>query len=475
MVFDHHGSLLAAASEALPQIFPQAGWVEHCPADIWGTTQRCVGRVLSQLGLSASQIAAVGITNQRETTLLWNRNSGRPLGNAVVWQDRRTAGLCDSLRARGLDVLVRNKTGLELDPYFSASKLAWMLDHLPGAREEADAGNLAFGTVDTWLVWNLTAGRAHITDVSNASRTMLFNIHTLGWDDELLALFNIPASLLPEVQPSTPSGLKTDLHVFGASVPIAGLAGDQQAATFGQACFGPGDAKTTYGTGCFMLANTGDSAIESQHRLLTTVGWQRQGKTHYMLEGSVFMGGAIVQWLRDGLGLINEASDIEALAGQVPDSDGVVLVPAFAGLGAPHWKPNARASLHGMTRGTCRAHIARAALDAIAWQVADLHEAMVADGAPGSQAVRVDGAASANNLLMQLQADCLGLPVVRSKITETTALGAAYLAGLATGLFASEDEIRSLWQEGARFEPSLTGGQRAERRQAWRHAISNAD
>jgi glycerol kinase len=434
--------------------------------------------VLARQGASARKIVAIGIANQRETTVLWDRVTGDPVAPAIVWQDRRTAGRCAELRAQGKVGLIQRKTGLMLDAYFSATKLEWLLDHVPGARRRAERGELAFGTVDSWLVWKLTSGRVHATDPGNASRTLLFNLHTLQWDTELLRLFNIPATVLPQVVTSSGILGESDPALLGAPVAIAGMAGDQQAALFGQACFAPGMAKNTYGTGCFMLMNTGTAPVPSRNQLLTTVAWQgppeARHRTAYALEGSVFMAGATVQWLRDGLEVIRSASEVEALAASVPDTGDVYLVPAFAGLGTPDWDGYARGTLLGMTRGTTRAHVARAALESIALQVADVFGAMAADSGIELKELRVDGGASRNDLLMQMQADFLGVPVVRPRVTETTALGVAYLAGLATGFWTGADEISSQWAVDRRFQPSLSRGARALRLARWRQAVERA-
>ncbi len=482
IVFDAYGTLVAQAQLELPQIYPRPGWVEHDPIEIWRTQLATAREVLNKAGLSAKDIHAVGITNQRETTVLWDRKTGEPLAPAIVWQDRRTAGRCDELRAQGKEALIQKKTGLLLDAYFSATKLQWLLDHVPGARQRADAGELAFGTIDSWLLWKLTGGRVHATDASNASRTMLFNIHTLAWDDALLRLFNVPRSVLPQVRPSSGELGVTDAALLGAAIPITGLAGDQQAATFGQACFHPGMAKTTYGTGCFMLMNTGRTAPRSRHRLLGTVAWAGPGvgdstrllrsQACYALEGSVFMGGATVQWLRDGLQIIDSAQDVEALANSVADTQDVYLVPAFVGLGAPHWDAYARGTLVGMTRGTGRGHLARAALEAIALQVADVLHAMRADSGLALREMRVDGGACRNDLLMQMQADFTGVPVLRPLVTETTALGAAYLAGLAVGFWSGADEISAQWQVERRFEPRMSDAAREAKRARWQQAVA---
>jgi glycerol kinase len=474
ILFDRAGRECGVAQQEFRQIFPQPGWVEHDANEIWQSQLAVIHAVLRDKEIDAGAIAAIGITNQRETTVLWDRKTGEPVANAIVWQDRRTAGLCDSLREQGKDKLIRDKTGLVVDAYFSGTKLKWLLDNVPGARARAERGELAFGTIDAWLVFKLTG--AHVTDSSNASRTLLFDIHRRRWDEELLHLLDIPASLLPQVVPS--SGVVARTTLFGAPIPVAGIAGDQQAATFGQACHRPGMAKNTYGTGCFMLMNTGKQPVASRNNLLTTIGWtlgkNMTGPTDYMLEGSVFMAGATVQWLRDGLGIIEKSSDVEALAMSVPDAGGVVFVPAFAGLGAPYWDAYARGTIVGMTRGTSKAHIARAALESIANQSADLLEAMQKDAAMPLTELRVDGGASRNDLLMQFQADVLGVPVVRPMVTETTALGAAYLAGLAIEFWSSQEEIAAQWQVERRFEPRMSADERAQRLATWRRAVERA-
>ncbi len=475
ILFDRQGRVKGMAQREFAQHFPRPGWVEHDASEIWCTQREVAREVLHSTGVRAEQVAAIGLTNQRETTVLWDRQTGEPLAPAIVWQDRRTASRCDTLREAGHADRIRALTGLELDAYFSATKLAWLLDHTPGARERAGRGELAFGTVDSWLIWQLTGGRVHATDPSNASRTLLFDIHRQRWDDELLALFDIPAAVLPEVVPSSGVLGRTDATVFGAEIALAGVAGDQQAATFGQACFEPGMAKNTYGTGCFMLLNTGEVSVRSRHRLLSTVGWTLgQGPVTYCLEGSVFMAGATVQWLRDGLQIIQSAAEVEPLAASVPDSGDVFLVPAFAGLGAPHWDGHARAALLGMTRGTGRAHIARAALEAIALQSAEVFSAMEADASLALRELRVDGGASANGLLMQLQADTLGVPVVRPLTTETTALGAAYLAGLAVGVWSDLSELAGLWQVDRVFEPQWSADRCLAHRQRWTQAVERS-
>ena len=471
IVFDAAGGVCAMAQKELRQIYPQPGWVEHDPEEIWRDQLDVARQALAKADLQAQGIAAIGITNQRETTVLWERATGRPLHNALVWQDRRTAGACENLKAAGAETLVRGKTGLVLDPYFSATKLAWLLDRVPGARDRARRGELAFGTVDSWIAWNLSGSRLHVTDPSNASRTSLFGIHTGEWDAELLALFDIPRELLPRIVRSSALCGETTPDLFGAAVPIGGMAGDQQAALFGQACHGAGMAKNTYGTGCFLLMHTGDQAVASNNGLITTCAAQSGEALEYALEGSVFVGGAVVQWLRDGLGLIRSAADIEALAASVPDTGGVVFVPAFAGLGAPHWNPHVRGTLAGLTRGTTAAHIARAALEAIAFQSAELMQAMAADCGRPLAELRVDGGAAANNLLMQFQADLLGAPVVRPRILETTALGAAYLAGLGAGVWKNREEIASHWARERSFAPNLPQAAAAARMAEWQRAV----
>jgi glycerol kinase len=472
ILFDRQGQVFAMAQQEFPQHFPQPGWVEHDAQDIWNSQLACARQVLRDAGVSSDQVAGIGIANQRETTLLWDRATGEPIGRAIVWQDRRTAEACDRLRAEGQAELIQSRTGLELDAYFSATKLQWLLDQVPGARARAERGELAFGTVDSWLVYKL-CGR-HATDASNASRTMLFNIHTLRWDEDLLDPFGIPAAVLPEVVSNSGELGQADEQWFGRRIPIAGIAGDQQAATFGQACHAKGMVKNTYGTGCFMLMHAGDRPAVSHNRLLSTVGWTIDGRTDYLLEGSVFMGGATVQWLRDGLGIIRHSSDVEALASSVPDSGGVMLVPAFVGLGAPHWDPYARGTIVGMTRGTTAAHIARAAVEAIAYQSAELLAAMQKDASCPVAEVRADGGAARNDLLMQFQADLLGVPVIRPRVTETTALGAACLAGLALGFWSSREEIAAQWQAERRFEPGMSAGRRAELMARWARAVGHA-
>src|SRR5215208_5096172 len=474
IVFDHEGAIVAIAQKDFTQIFPNTGWVEHDPQEIWASQIGVAVEALGRAHARPKDLAAVGITNQRETTIVWDRDSGEAVYNAIVWQDRRTADYCQRLKAEGAGEAIQAKTGLLIDAYFSASKIRWILDNVPGARARAEAGKLAFGTVDSWLVWKLTGHTRHLTDVSNASRTMLFNIHTLKWDDELLRLFGVPASMLPEVRSSSELYGTVSSALGIESVPIAGIAGDQQAALFGQMCRQPGMSKNTYGTGCFLLQNIGTTPTRSTQQLVTTVAWQIGNRTEYALEGSVFIGGAVVQWLRDGLGLIRTAPEIEPLAASVPDNGGIYLVPAFAGLGAPHWAPYARGTIVGITRGTTSGHIARAALESIAYQVADLLDAMAADAGIALTELRVDGGAATNNMLMQFQADLLGAPVVRPAVTETTALGAAYLAGLAVGYWPSVDAITGQWKVDRRFEPAMPRAQATALRERWTAALQRA-
>ena len=474
MLFDHAGHVRGMAQREFEQHFPQPGWVEHDADQLWTTQIGVVNDVLSREYVAPADIAAVGITNQRETTVVWNRRTGRPIYHAIVWQDRRTAAACDRLHSEGHGPMVRAKTGLIIDAYFSATKIAWMLDNVEGARDAADAGLLAFGTVDTWLLWNLTGGTCHVTEPSNASRTMLFNIHTGDWDDDLLDLLTIPRSLLPEVRSSSEVYGTVASPDTSLSAPIAGIAGDQQAALFGQRCVEPGLAKNTYGTGCFLLLNTGSTPSVSEHQLLSTVGWQVDGRTEYALEGSVFTGGAAVQWLRDGLGIIESAGEVEALARSVDDAAGVYVVPAFTGLGAPHWDPYARGTIVGLTRGTTRGHIARAVLEGIAHQVGDVVDAMTQDTGLQIIELRVDGGAASNDLLMQFQADILGIPIVRPQVTETTALGAAYLAGLAVGFWTGRDDIAANWHVEQRFEPTMRRSNIERRRSRWASALDRS-
>ena len=474
IVFDHDGAIRAVAQKEFTQIFPAAGWVEHDPGEIWASQIGVAVEALGRAQVRPNELAAIGITNQRETTIVWDRETGEPVYNAIVWQDRRTADYCERLKAQGAGETIQAKTGLLIDAYFSASKIRWILDNVPGAKARADAGTLAFGTVDSWLVWKLTSRARHITDVSNASRTMLFNIHTLKWDEELLTLFGVPASMLPEVRSSSEVYGNVSDSLGIERVPIAGIAGDQQAALFGQMCRQPGMSKNTYGTGCFLLQNIGTKPTRSTQQLVTTVAWQIGGRTDYALEGSVFIGGAVVQWIRDGLGLIRTAAEIEPLAASVGDNGGVYLVPAFAGLGAPHWDPYARGTIVGITRGTSSGHIARAALESIAYQVADLLDAMAADAGIPLKELRVDGGAASNNMLMQFQADLLGVPVVRPAITETTALGAAYLAGLAVGYWKSVDDVSGQWKVDRRFEPAMPRAAAKALRERWTSALQRS-
>lgn len=474
ILFGHDGAIRGSAQKEFPQIFPESGWVEHDPEEIWRSQLEVARSALQKAGVNAKEVSAIGITNQRETTVVWDRRSGKPIHNAIVWQDRRTAGFCDELKRAGHGELIKRKTGLVIDAYFSGSKLRWLLDKVPGARDRAHRGELAFGTIDTWLVWNLTGGRLHVTDSSNASRTMLYNLEAGAWDEELLRLLDVPREVLPEVRTSSEVYGETEAGLFGTSIRIAGIAGDQQAALFGQNCFQHGMAKNTYGTGCFMLMNIGSRPMPSKHELLTTVGWSVNGQTEYALEGSVFIGGAVVQWLRDGLGIIKSSADIEALAASVPDSGDVYLVPAFAGLGAPHWDQYARGTITGLTRGTTAANLARAALEGIAFQVADVLEVMREDSGIQLNELRVDGGAAANNLLMQFQADILRVPVVRPKVTETTALGAAFLAGLAVGFWRDEKDIQGLWQRDRTFEPVMGLDESARRWGRWAEALKRS-
>ncbi|QJB31347.1 glycerol kinase GlpK [Chitinophaga oryzae] len=474
IIFDKTGAIISVAQKEFTQLFPAPGWVEHDPAEIWSSQIGVATEAMAKVGLEGGNIAAIGITNQRETTIVWDRETGKPVHNAIVWQDRRTAAFCDTLKASGKEELIRAKTGLVIDAYFSGTKVKWILDNVSGARERAAAGKLAFGTVDAWLVWNLTHGAVHATDITNASRTMLFNIHTQQWDEELLTLLDIPVSMLPEVKESSEVCGHTAPGVFAEQIPISGMAGDQHAALFGQMCTEPGMVKNTYGTGCFMLMNIGPKPILSKNNLLTTVAWKVNGQTHYALEGSIFIAGAIVQWLRDGLGIIRSSSEVEALAARAAQNDGVYLVPAFAGLGAPYWDQHARGTLVGMTRGTNASHIARAALESIAYQTMDVLKAMEADAGISIQELRVDGGATGNNLLMQFQADILQARVVRPGITETTALGAAYLAGLATGYWRNIEEIRSQWQMEKTFVPNLEQQHRETWISGWHKAVDAA-
>ena len=475
IVFDPQGQIVSLAQQEFPQIYPQPGWVEHDPMAIWSSQLATLKEAVKQSGLSPLEITSIGITNQRETTVVWNKRTGQPIHNAIVWQDRRAEPICADLRARGLSAHVEQTTGLRIDAYFSATKLHWLLTHVKGARALAQSGDLLFGTVDSWLIWQLTKGRRHVTDVSNAARTMLFDIHTNQWDDTLLDALDIPRSMMPEVLPSCADFGTTDADITGGAIPIGGVAGDQQSALFGQACFYAGQAKNTYGTGCFMLTHTGAQAPQSVNGLITTAAAQANAHAQYAMEGSVFIGGSVVQWLRDGLKAINSSGEVEGLASQVPDAGGVVVVPAFTGLGAPYWDANARGTITGLTRGTTMAHIARASLESIAFQSAALLQAMNRDAtAFGAQAVselRVDGGACVNDMLMQFQADLLGITVVRPKVTETTALGAAYLAGLQVGVFSDVEELAHLWQAERTFEPALSRAEAESRMADWDRAV----
>jgi glycerol kinase len=474
LVFDRSGRVVAAAQREFRQIFPRPGWVEHDPAEIWASQLAVAREALRAAGGDAKALAAIGITNQRETTLVWDKASGEPVGNAIVWQDRRTAGLCERLEAEGLGPLFASRTGLLIDPYFSASKLVWILEQDQALRARAERGELAFGTIDSWLVWKLSNAGLHVTDATNASRTLLYNIHTHDWDDELLRVLNVPRAMLPEIVTSSGEIARTAPGIFGSPVPVAGIAGDQQAALFGQRCVRPGMIKNTYGTGCFMLMHTGDAPVGSKRKLVATVAWRCAGHAQYALEGSVFVAGAIVQWLRDGLGIIGTSAEVEPLAASVRDNGGVYLVPALVGLGAPHWDPAARGAIFGLTRGATRAHIARAALESIAFQSADLAEAMQQDGGIEVSELRVDGGAANNDLLMQFQADMLGVPVVRPRITETTALGAAYLAGLGVGFWDDADVLERHWEVDRRFEPTMSRDEAEALRAGWSRALGRA-
>jgi len=470
IVFDHESNIVSVAQQEFTQIFPQPGWVEHNALEIWATQVGVAQKAMQQAGITASEIAGIGITNQRETTVVWDRHSGEPIHHAIVWQDRRTAPLCEQLKNGGHEALIRNKTGLVIDAYFSGTKVRWLLDNVPGARRKAESGDLLFGTIDSWLTWKLTGGKVHVTDFSNASRTLLFNIHTLDWDEELLNLLNIPRQMLPAALSSSEIYGHTEETLLGGAIPVAGMAGDQQAALFGQACHAPGMVKNTYGTGCFMLMNTGAEAVASTAGLLTTVAWGLNGKATYALEGSVFIAGAAIQWLRDGLKLIDDSPDSEYYALKVPDTGGVYVVPAFAGLGAPYWDMYARGAIFGLTRGTSKAHLVRATLESLAYQTKDVLLAMEKDAGVALKTVRVDGGACANNLLMQFQADILGVEVQRPVIVETTALGAAYLAGLATGFWTMED-ISAKWQLDRAFQPDMPNEQRERMYAGWIKAV----
>lgn len=471
IIFNERGDIISVAQKEFAQIYPFPGWVEHDAEEIWSSQISTIGEVLAIAGITIKQIAAIGITNQRETTVVWDRTTGKPLYNAIVWQDRRTAEECDSLVKAGYATLIQQKTGLIIDAYFSATKLKWILDQVPEAREKAERGELAFGTIDSWLVWKLTGGSVHVTDVSNASRTMLFNIHSGAWDEELLSLFSIPSAILPTVKSSSEIYGYTGNIIPGSNIPIAGIAGDQQAALFGQMCIRPGMVKNTYGTGCFMLMHTGERAFTSRNNLLTTIAWKIGGRTEYALEGSVFIAGAAVQWLRDGLNFIHSSGEIETVVGDMEDSDGVYVVPAFAGLGAPYWNPHARGSIFGLTRGSTRAHIAKAILDSIAYQTFDVLSSMEADTGISIAELRVDGGATVNDRLMQFQSDILNTKVIRPKITETTALGAAYLAGLAVGYWPDIESIQQQWQVEREFKPSMNEDQRLRNIEGWKRAV----
>lgn len=474
ILYDVDGRIVKIAQKEFPQIYPQAGWVEHDPMEIWGSQSGVVSELLATTGIAAEEIAALGITNQRETTIIWDKKTGKPVYNAIVWQCRRTSGICDELKADGLEDYIRNSTGLVIDAYFSATKIKWILDHVEGARDRAQRGELLFGNVDTWLIWNLTRGRAHVTDYSNASRTMLYNIHDLKWDDRILKALDIPPSMLPEVKPSSSIYGATDARLFGAEIPIAGDAGDQQAALFGQACYTPGMVKNTYGTGCFMLMQTGETPARSEHGLLTTIAWGIDDKVYYALEGSIFIAGAAIQWLRDNLRVIYDSYDSEYFATKVPDSQGVYVVPAFTGLGAPYWDMYARGAILGITRGTTRNHIIRATLESIAYQTRDVLELMRRECGIDLCELRVDGGACVNNFLMQFQSDILGVPVERPSIVETTALGAAYLAGLAVGFWKSREEIADKRKVDQRFEPAMDDETRSRLYAKWKKAVERA-
>ncbi len=474
ILFDKTGAIKSMARQPFEQIFPQPGWVEHDPAEIWNTQLSVAIEALQQAGVSPEEVASVGITNQRETTVVWDRKNGKPVCNAIVWQDRRTAGLCDQLRQQGYEETIKKKTGLVVDAYFSGTKVHWILENIPGAMKRAQAGELCFGTIDSWLIWNLTGGKVHCTDVTNASRTMLFNIHTLQWDQEILDILHIPRSMLPEVVSSSGVIAETGIAQLNGAIPIGGIAGDQQAALFGQLCLKEGMVKNTYGTGCFLMMNTGEEAVYSRNNLLTTVAWQLDGRTTYALEGSVFIAGAAVQWLRDGLKLIQSSGDVEKLAAEVPDNGGVYFVPALAGLGAPYWDPYARGTFVGITRGTTASHFARATLEAIAYQSADVMKAMEADAGKAIAELRVDGGAVVNNLLMQLQADILAKEVIRPTVGETTALGAAYAAGLAMGYWSGLDDLRRNWQVQRTFIPTWDETRRAAGYAGWRKAVARS-
>jgi len=474
IIFDHDGNVVSVAQQEFMQYYPKPGWVEHDPNEIWATTMGVIADAMARGNINRSQISAIGITNQRETTVIWDAETGKPVHNAIVWQDRRTSKICDNLKEKGLEETIKHKTGLMVDAYFSGTKIKWILDNLEGAREKAEAGKLRFGTIDTWLIWKLTNGKVHVTDYTNASRTMIYNIFTLKWDEDLLKELNIPSSLLPEVKPSSQIYGNTDADVFGAEVPIAGIAGDQQAATFGQVCYDKGMAKNTYGTGCFMLMNTGEDPIESKHGLLTTIAYGIDGKVNYALEGSIFVTGAAVQWLRDELKIVDSAADTEYYATKVKDNGGVYFVPAFAGLGAPYWDMYARGTIVGLTRGSSKAHIIRATLESIAYQTRDVLEAMEADSGIKLKTLRVDGGAALNNFLLQFQSDILGVEVERPVVNETTALGAAYLAGLAVGYWNGQEELLRKWKRDALFTPQMDEDERERLYAGWKRAVERA-
>jgi glycerol kinase len=475
ILFDHAGEVAALAYAEFTQSYPLPGWVEHDPTEIWKSTHMLISEVTARARVATTEIRAIGITNQRETVVLWDRTTGEPVAPAIVWQDRRTAGICDELRAKGMESPFNSKTGLVLDPYFSGTKIKWLLDNVGGLRERAERGEIAFGTIDSWLVWNLTGGAVHITDYSNAGRTLVYNIHEMKWDNELLEVLGIPAQILPEVKASSVIYAETNFKVFGAEVPIAGIAGDQQAALFGQTCFQPGMAKNTYGTGSFLLLNTGETAVQSSHGMLTTIAWGLNDRpVEYALEGSVFITGAAVQWLRDGLGIIDAAAETEAMAMSLPSNEGVYFVPALSGLGAPHWDAHARGTIVGITRGTGRAHLARAALESICYQSLDVIRAMERDSGIKLKEIRVDGGAVGNKFLMQFQADILGVPIVVPAVTETTSMGAAYLAGLAVGFWSGQDELSAHWKQQCRYEPQMSEADRNRLHEQWLHAVAKA-
>jgi len=474
IIFDHNGKVISVAQQEFTQIYPKPGWVEHNPEEILTSQINVAKQAIEKANINPKDIAAIGITNQRETTVVWEKDTGKPVYNAIVWQCRRTAPICDELKREGLENIIKEKTGLVIDAYFSGTKIKWILDNVPGVREKAEKGKVLFGNIDTWLIWNLTKGKVHVTDYSNASRTMIFNIHKLDWDEDILKHLQIPRAILPDPKPSSFIYGYTDKEIFGVEIPISGDAGDQQAALFGQACYKPGMVKNTYGTGCFMLMNTGEKAFASQHGLLTTIAWGINGKVDYALEGSVFITGAAIQWLRDGLKIIGTAAETEAMALSVQDSGGVYVVPAFVGLGAPYWDMYARGLIIGITRGTTREHIVRATLESIAYQTRDVLEAMIQDSGIKLQSLRVDGGAVVNNFLMQFQSDILGVPVERPVVNETTALGAAYLAGLAVGYWQNTEEIENLWQMDKKFEPKMSQEEREKLYKGWKKAVSRA-